>query len=201
MWADKLIALGQGLVDRKNGISFALSIHTAVGVDAARMAIESLDLKITRLVTIVERKTEREGGVEEMMEELGGREDVINDPFKLDSVANRIVDDKKRQDEADEQKVKEGLGKFSGMIAETENRAMQDRRKAAPDIPIVNTAIRRALNSSLDTILEENARLYSLKLKEQTKQIQDALDASTHLILRSFDAGPYERILDPVSSV
>lgn len=58
-----MIALGQGLVDRKKYIEFTLSIHTAAGVDATRATVDRLDSKLDRLIAIVAHHTGDEQGV------------------------------------------------------------------------------------------------------------------------------------------
>lgn len=90
IWADRLIALGEGLASRKQDIEFALSVHTVAGVDATWAAVDQLNLKINKLIAIVERRSRREQDLESMIEELGGRALVMDDPNNLE-LAEKIV--------------------------------------------------------------------------------------------------------------
>lgn len=186
IWAEKLIKLGEQLVTRKDEIRFALSVHTAVGVDATRMTVEEINVKMDMLISIVNTQSKREQELEKMIGQLGARDIILDDLGKLDTAAEMIVketeQDASSREPARGANSKEGAGKASD----------------GKDGKVVDAKMRYALNTSLDTLLEDNARIYGLKLQEQTKQIQDALDASTQRILRRFDAGPHERILHPV---
>jgi hypothetical protein len=163
------------------------------------VTVDRLDSKIDKLIAIVAHRTRDEQELEAMITELGGRGLVIGDPSKFEKAAGEIVRKKDR-----------GLrDKPSGSGEEVGNPGqptveVKPRTTIAKDtvdkIPpkIVNPSVRHALTTSLVTLLEENAQIYYLKLQEQTRQIKDALDTSTRWILQRFDAGPPERILNPV---
>lgn len=187
IWADRLIALGEGLASRKQDIEFALSIHTAVGVDSTRATVDRLDLKIDKLVAIVECQSRREQDLESMIAELGGRELVMGDPSNLELAAEKIVQ-RTAQENQDTQSVRMDALLKSGTrpgelkeaavrITPVKKAAEVATNKSGPKI--VNPSVRRALSTSLDALLEKNSRIYGLKLQEQTRQIRDALDAST----------------------
>lgn len=210
IWSDRLIALAEGLVARKGEIEFALSIHTAVGVDATLAAVDKISSKIDVLTSIVHRHTKREKQLEKLVIQLGGRDAIIDDPNMLETMAEAIVQQVDHDERDASQLFQDGFGKPSNLLAEakavkersTDSKQTGDGGKVIPEktkATIVNPSIRHALNASLDSLLEDNARIYTLKLEQQTKLIQDALDASTLRMLRKFDAGPYERILHPVS--
>jgi hypothetical protein len=143
-----------------------------------------------------------------MIAELGGRELVMDDPSKLEWAAEKIVrgtvlENREKINATREAPTKPGA-RAGDQLKEANLRTAPVKKVVEPGPDrtgprIINPSLRHALSTSLDTLLEENVEIYALKLQEQTRQIRDALDASTQRILRRFDSGPHERILDPVN--
>lgn len=197
IWADKLIALGTRLEDRKQEILFALSIRTALGVDATRLAVGSVDSKMDILMSIVKRQSAHERDLEEMVDKLGGRDLIMDDSSKFNLIAEQIIAKIKDDDDDGETSTKGSKAEGVGSLGTIE---LKPGMKSSAGKDITNSSLRHALKASLDTLLEENTWVYNMKLQEQTKHIRNALDASTHHILKRFDMGPHERILHPVSN-
>jgi hypothetical protein len=178
MWEGKLVAIGNGLGDRKTQIIFALSIHTAVGVDHINAQAVEMQAKLDLVLQhMVEKKSPTEIEWEKEMDKLGGREACMEDPAKMAKVAAIFAS-------------KDG----ASLEGESEDTGGRGGKKDGD----ISAAEKHALNVSVDDLIDENAELYERKLTQQTEQIKDAIAQSTSLILMRLDSGPHERIKHPV---
>lgn len=91
---------------------------------------------------------------------------MIGDPSKLEKAAGEIVR-KKGKNAQDKPLDSREEVENPGPVAEVKPRTITVK-EAIDKIPpkIVNASLRHALTTSLDTLLEDNARIYSLKLGE-----------------------------------
>jgi hypothetical protein len=183
MWSDKLVAVGNGFGERKVQIQFALSIHTAVGVDQVNAAAVEIQAKLDEVLKyVVEYKSPIEIEWEKEMDKLGGRKACLDDPIKMGKLAKMFAEKATPSSNADPEKKKTG----------------NPDRPGGRDKDTLNASQKHALSASVDTLIEENSTLYERKLNQQTKQIEDAIKESTSIILSRIDSGPHERIKHPV---
>jgi hypothetical protein len=181
MWEGKLVAIGNGLGERKTQITFALTLHIAVGVDEMNAKAIAMQTKLDLVLKyVVEQKTPVEIEWEKEMDKLGGREACMTDPVKMARISAIFA----ARDGASNTEAAANVGATSGGAKKGDD--------------AISTAERRALTASVDDLIEENSTLYERKLMQQTEQIKDAIATSTTLILSRLDGGPHELIKHPV---
>jgi hypothetical protein len=182
MWADKLVSIGSGFGERKVQITFALTIHAAVGIDKLNDATIEIQAKLDQVLKyVVEYKTPPEIEWEKEMDKLGGRKSCLDDPIKMSKLARIFA---RQTYGVNEVGLDMGIGNSASMAA----RASE---VLAPSAPLndnsyagtLSATQRHAIYSPVDTLIEENTALYERKLNQQTKQIKDAIKESTAIIL------------------
>jgi cystathionine beta-lyase/cystathionine gamma-synthase len=183
MWEGKLVAIGNGLGERKTQITFALTIHTAVGVDQMNAQAVEMQFKLDLVLKyVVEQKTPTEIEWEKEMDKLGGREACMTDPAKMAKISAIFA-------------ARDGA---SNIETDTADAGEVGTKSAKKDKDSLSVAQKHALSASVDELIEDNSTLYERKLFQQTEQIKDAIATSTTLILSRLDAGPHELIKHPV---
>jgi cystathionine beta-lyase/cystathionine gamma-synthase len=185
MWEGKLVSIGNGLGERKTQITFALTIHTAVGVDKMNAQAVEMQAKLDLVLQyVVEQKTPTEIEWEKEMDKLGGREACMTDPSKMAKISAIFA-------------ARDGASNIEADTKGTDADAAASK-SAKKDKDSLSIAQKHALSASVDDLIEENSTLYERKLFQQTEQIKDAIATSTTLILSRLDAGPHELIKHPV---
>lgn len=168
-------------MDYADQLNKALTVHIALGVDAAN---EKLDNQSTKLESIAQKldmltnvfrnlDTPREREVLEYIESNGGAKAVIE--------RNDLV---------------QGLVKKSG---ETLASLADKSSNSKSDIDSVKEKLKKELSEDLDVALKRNFTLFDRKLEIQSRNIADALEKQGQYIANVLSAGTHDKIKDTVS--
>lgn len=178
----RLSEFGVTFDEHRKAIEMALSLHTAVGVDAAN---DKLDRQSERL-TNIERKldmiavfrkldTPRERDIYRFLEKNGGAKACISDDDRLEELI-----------------LKSGelsVARISG----------KDTGRKTNDFPAIRKRLLKELQEDVDDAFARNMVLFERKLEMQNKQLNQAIQQESDYIITSLLAGAHDRITDPVS--
>lgn len=170
-WEDKFLGLASGFEGQKSQIEFRLSLHVTVTLDAASESLAQMHTKVDLLFTLFQEKTANE---KRLAEVIAGR-NVLTDSSALEAAVSYT-----RSLSAQETRGRDSDGKERGTESST-----------------VNATLVYSLRASVDELIDENKALFELKFES----LQTAIERSEQRILAQLRAGPYERILHPVSKV
>lgn len=168
--------------NRKGDIVFALQIHNTVGIDAIQKEMRENNAMLAKLVSMVDRHSERNEDLNRMMQDLGGRDKVLGDDELLTTMASAVQSRKSNQGRRTKSAVEDGA-KFSGEEA-----------------AVLSAAERHELRLPLDHALEQNAGIYAKKLDAQMLRISSQinhLQSSNDTILKTLTGGVWERVVHP----
>ncbi|KAJ7068738.1 hypothetical protein C8F01DRAFT_978668 [Mycena amicta] len=181
VWAGKLTAFIGTFTKRRGEFEFALSIHTALGVDAANRAINAVDKTTQEMnakMALFSFCPRCPDGYFGLVEQRGG--------------AQACQDNDKLLKELSELENKSGppnLGPQStkGSVGAGAKSALED--------------IRDDLSLSPDAAMEKNETVFSRKFEVQKRQIIDELtkvvERQGDRIISALSSGPHDRLLDP----
>lgn len=160
----------------------ALTVHIALGVDAANVKLdshsvqlESIEGKLDMLASVFRRlDTPREREVMDFIDENGGPKVVVE--------RNDLV---------------EKLVKKSG---ETIAKVADKNLTSKSDIDSVREKLKKELSEDLDSVLRRNFSLFDRKLEIQSRNIADALERQGQYIVTVLAQGTHDKIKDIVSN-
>lgn len=176
-----------------------MQIHNTVGIDEIRAEVFRTNATLTKLVSIVEHKSEREEQLEQALSDLGGRKKVLGNDELLTTMAKLIQ----------ERAVKDGKPIESTTTKLVRQSTLDSRRSSiesgstatGESEGVLDARERHELRISLDTVLKENAEYYVKKLDAQvaliTNQIAKVQRTSDEILRTLQGGGSYERIAHP----
>ncbi|KAF7294308.1 hypothetical protein HMN09_01159800 [Mycena chlorophos] len=186
VWAGKLTGFVATFTKRRGEFEFALSIHTALGVDAANRALSAVDkttqemnAKMDMMMKMFSQMMSPEAReMARLVEQRGGAE-ACQDNDKLLKELNEL-----------EAKSSSSLGPQSSKGSASANGA----KSALEDL-------RDELSMDLDAAMEKNMTAFSRKFEVQQRQIIDELtkvvERQGDRIISALSSGPHDRLLDP----
>ncbi|KAF7307764.1 hypothetical protein MKEN_01136500 [Mycena kentingensis (nom. inval.)] len=183
VWEGKLVAFAGTFTKRRGELEFSLSIHTALGVDAANRAISAVD-ETTRMMN------EKMDMMMKMFQQM-----VM--PEQKDML--RLVEQKGGvQACQDNDKVLKELceleAKSSSSIGAGQPKAGAKASNAVEDL-------KDDLMLDPDAAMEKNATVFSRKFEVQKRQIVDELtkvvEREGDRVISAITAGPHDKIIDP----
>ncbi|KAF7319371.1 VPS13 domain-containing protein [Mycena chlorophos] len=178
IWEGRLAAFSGEFTKRKSEFEFAMSIHTALGVDAAVRGISSL----TNSSQAIEAKID-------IMMKLFAQ---MATPDQKDMA--RLVDQKGGASVLDNDKALKELN-------DIENKSLAAQAGSREKHTGTLADLKEDLRTSPDAAMDANMELFSRKFAVQQRQIIEEL---SHVVERQGDriigavlAGPHDRIIDP----
>ncbi|KAJ7437086.1 hypothetical protein B0H11DRAFT_2206778 [Mycena galericulata] len=189
MWEGKLAGFVGTFTKRRGEFEFALSIHTAQGVDAANRAINAVD-KTTQemnakmdmmLKMFAQFVTPEQREMGRLVEQKGGLEAVQGNDKDLKELY--------------ELENKSSGGGPPATLQSTKGSVSSGGKSSALD------DLREELKLDPDAAMAKNATTFSRKLEAQTRQIIDELtkvvERQGDRVISAITAGPHDKIIDP----
>ncbi|KAJ6570836.1 hypothetical protein DFH09DRAFT_1462750 [Mycena vulgaris] len=173
IWEGRLVKFVGIFTKRRSEFEFALSIHTALGVDAANKTLLGVDAKIDMMMKMFQQfASPAQKEMSRMIEQRGGAACLDND------AALRELNDH-------EVKSEEGNTTYAG------------RTTKASDL----ADLKADLHTDPDAAIEQNMVKFTRKFEVQKRQIIDELsrviEHQGDRIISAVTAGPHDRIIDP----
>lgn len=137
---------------------------------------------LNKLISIVEQPSEREEELNRMMQDLGGRSKVLGDDELMTTIATAAAQSREKT-----KGVTTATATNGAKIDDTED-------------VVLSATERHELRLPLETIIEQNATIYTEKLDAQVERITEKLDklqSSSEIILKTLTGGTWERISHP----
>ncbi|KAJ7115464.1 hypothetical protein C8R44DRAFT_880758 [Mycena epipterygia] len=176
IWEGKLVSFVEIFTKRRSEFEFALSMHTALGVDAANKTLSTVDqttqevnAKMDMMLKMFQQfVTPAQTEMSRMIEQRGG-------PACLDN-------DKALRELNEFEAKSSGPAKKKGKSFDLED-------------------LKEDLHSDPDAAMERNMAKFNRKLDAQTRQILDEVDRLVKRegdrVISAVNAGPHDRIIDP----
>ncbi|KXN81068.1 hypothetical protein AN958_06141, partial [Leucoagaricus sp. SymC.cos] len=162
-------------IDYADKLDKALTVHIALGVDAANEKLDDQSAKLDSIkqkLDVLFRKldTPREREVMEFIEENGGSKAVLE---RNDLVEKLVI-------------------KSGETIADLADKSLTSKS----DLDSVKEKLRKEFSEDLDTVLQRNFTLFDRKLEIQSRNIADALDKQGQYIVSALSQGTHDKIKD-----
>ncbi|KAJ3573153.1 hypothetical protein NP233_g2617 [Leucocoprinus birnbaumii] len=179
VYENRLAGYATKFMDYKEELDKALTVHIALGVDAANEKLDNQSTKLDDiqqkldLLTNVFRKldTPREREVMDFIQESGGPQAVVE--------RNDLV---------------QALVKKSGeSLSHVSNKA---RTAGKSEIDAARETLEKEFTEDLDAVLKKNFTHFDHKLKIQERNIIDVVERQGQFILSALSAGAHEKIID-----
>ncbi|KAJ7701822.1 hypothetical protein B0H17DRAFT_1176328 [Mycena rosella] len=184
VWEGKLVKFTGTFTKRRSEFEFALSIHTALGVDAANQTLGSVDkttqemnLKMDMMMKMFQQFVAPEQ--KEMMrivEQKGG----LQACQENDKILKELCD-------LEAKSTTSGVGAPQSAKSGAKTSALED--------------LKDDLMSDIDAAMEKNLTVFSRKFEVQKRQIVDELtkvvEREGDRVISAITAGPHDKILDP----
>ncbi|KAF8178104.1 hypothetical protein K438DRAFT_1978069 [Mycena galopus ATCC 62051] len=173
IWEQRLVKFVGIFTDRRGDFEFALSIHTALGVDAVNRTAQDLNAKMDMMLKLFQQFVSPEQKeMARLVEERGGQ---------------AVLDDDKALEELNDW---ENKSSGSQAISGSKTTKPSDLKDLKDD-----------LNVDPDSAIDQNMTKFSRKLNFQTRQISEEMNRATarqgDRIISAMSAGPHDRIIDP----
>ncbi|KAF5348106.1 hypothetical protein D9756_010797 [Leucocoprinus leucothites] len=170
IYEGRLSDYGSKFIDHRDQLDKALTVHIALGVDAANLKLDSqssqldsIEEKLDMLTNVFRRlDTPQEKEVMEFIEKNGGPNAVVarNDLVKA------LVD------------------KSGETLSNLSDKARSEK-------------LQKEVAEDLDLVLKRNSTLFDRKLDIQSKNITDAVERQGQYIVSALSAGTHDRVRDP----
>ncbi|KAJ6591176.1 hypothetical protein DFH09DRAFT_195515 [Mycena vulgaris] len=184
VWEGKLVKFAGTFTKRRSEFEFALSIHTALGVDAANQTLGSvdkttqemnakMDLMMKMFATIV---APEEKEIKRMVEQKGG----LQACQENDKILKELSD-------LEAKSAPSTAGAPASAKSGAKTSALDD--------------LKDDLMTDVDAALEKNAQVFSRKFEVQKRQIVDELtkvvEREGDRVISALTGGPHDKIIDP----
>ncbi|KAF8208355.1 hypothetical protein K438DRAFT_1813864 [Mycena galopus ATCC 62051] len=183
IWEGRLVKFVGIFTQRRGDFEFALSIHTALGVDAANRAI---------------------GSVDKTTQEMNAKMDMMLNMFSQfvspeQKEMARLVEQRGGQAVLNDDKALKDLNDFENKSGGS--RGINAASSSKPTKPWDLDDLKDDLHTDPDTAMEQNLAKFSQKLDIQTRQITDEMNRIVERqgdrIISAVTAGPHDKIIDP----
>ncbi|KAK7042365.1 hypothetical protein R3P38DRAFT_2890069 [Favolaschia claudopus] len=179
VWEGKLVAFAGTFTKRRGEFEFALSIHTAVGVDQANKAIKSVD-----------QTTQEMNAKMDLMMKLFSQ---LVSPEQLEMT--RMIKQRGGESVLDNDKALKELNEWENKTSASQGIATHGSKPAELD------DLKDELRTDPDVAMEQNMVVFTRKLEVQTRQIIDEMsrlvERQGDRIISAVTAGPHDKIIDP----
>ncbi|KAJ7639351.1 hypothetical protein FB45DRAFT_1024083 [Roridomyces roridus] len=188
-WSGKLTGFAGTFTKRRGEFEFALSIHTALGVDAANRAISAVDkttqemnAKMDMMMKMFQNfMSPDQAEMARLVEQRGGL-DAVKDNDKMLQELSDIGD-------------KAAGGGAQTQLVGAKGSANANNKAAGLE------GLRDELNTDPDAAIQKNATAFDRKFAVQTRQIVEEVSKEMarqgDRIISAITAGPHDKILDP----
>ncbi|KAJ7578160.1 hypothetical protein C8J56DRAFT_797697, partial [Mycena floridula] len=182
IYEQRLAGYGNLFIKHRENLDFALSIHTALGVDNAnvkldsqRNKLETIDEKLDMLLLFRKLDTPREREVYKFIEEKGGAKNCIDNNELLKELIEISG---------------EGIAGVTG----------SENTKGVNGLAAARRTLTKEMTENVDEAFRKNLDLFGKKLEMQNRQLQQKLQDSIqeqgqHIISAIF-SGAHDRIID-----
>ncbi|KAJ7230020.1 hypothetical protein GGX14DRAFT_581900 [Mycena pura] len=158
----------------KKAVAFALSVHTALGVDQANRKLDGQDAHLKVIEDKMEalfRKldTPREREVQKFIDEKGGAKACVDNDETLEELVAK-----------------------SGESLAT----LDPTRAGSGDLASAKKLLNKELAEDVDDAFKKNMKLFDRKLEMQSKQLADTISLTGEHIISVLSGGAHERILN-----
>ncbi|CAK5278372.1 unnamed protein product [Mycena citricolor] len=183
IWEGRLVAFVGAFTKRRTEFEFALSIHTALGFDAA-----------TRLIGTVDDTTQEINAKMDMMLKLFQK---LVPPEQREMA--QMVEKKGGQSVMDNDKALKDLNDFENKMLAAQGGGPGHGGKAVktPDL----NDLKEELHGDPQLAMDQNMTVFSRKFEVQKRQIIDELsrvvEREGDRVISAVTAGPHDRIIDP----
>ncbi|KAF7302096.1 hypothetical protein MIND_00776400 [Mycena indigotica] len=186
IWAGKLTAFVGAFTKRRGEFEFALSIHTALGVDAANRAISAVDkttqemnAKMDMMMKMFQQfMTPEQREMSRVVEQRGGIQACQDDDKLL-----------KELNELENKSTSAGKGVKNA----------KGTSSAGPKFGLED--LKDELTTDPDAAIERNMTVFARKFEVQQRQIVDELtkviEREGDRVISALSSGPHDRLLDP----
>jgi hypothetical protein len=179
--------------ERRTQIEQALSIHTALGVQAANLTLDevhhdvrAMDEKMERLILFQKLNSPHEKELLKFIESKGGPKACLAN----DSILKELSF------------VNESIDPTSALTALRDDGGLSPRRSLTLDYKAYYI-LRKDLREDVQEALQKNMAVFERKLDVQKRQIINEVEGVVHRegdrVISAVTSGPHDRILDPVS--
>ncbi|KAJ7140785.1 hypothetical protein C8R44DRAFT_237363 [Mycena epipterygia] len=160
--------------NQKKDISFALQMHTALGVGEANKKLDGQDVHLKLIEDKMEalfRKldTPRERDVQKFIDEKGGAKACVDNDGTLQEL----------------------VSKSGESIA-----GIDPTRSGSGDLALAKKILNKELAEDVDEAFKKNMKLFDRKLDMQSKQLTDTINMTGEHIIHVLSGGAHEKILD-----
>ncbi|KAJ6591119.1 hypothetical protein DFH09DRAFT_1138663 [Mycena vulgaris] len=183
IWEGKLVKFVGIFTKRRSEFEFALSIHTALGVDAANRALSTVDQTTQEMAKKMDMMMKMfQGFVSPEQKEMA-----------------RLVEQRGGQACLEDDKALKELNEFENKLGGSQgnNSAHGSRTTKASDLE----DLKEDLHLEVETALEQNMAVFTRKFDIQKRQIVDELsrviEREGDRVISAVTAGPHDRIIDP----
>ncbi|KAF8512112.1 hypothetical protein JB92DRAFT_2930249 [Gautieria morchelliformis] len=181
VWVTQLAGVGKVFDDRRTEFQFALTMHTAVGMDTANITLEyvkgtmtAMNERMEMMFNIIAHTLSRE---EQQLKEEAGSEN-IESILENETLLIRLAKDKLR-------------GASSSAT----------KRSKAEGKPYTLEDLRKDLRTAPKEAIEKNMEAFEQKLSLQKKHITAEMNAMADRVIKSLKAGPHDEIDDPAIDI
>ncbi|KAJ6618743.1 hypothetical protein B0H10DRAFT_1794829 [Mycena sp. CBHHK59/15] len=184
VWEGKLVKFVGIFTKRRSEFEFALSIHTALGVDAANKTL---------------------GSVDQTTQEMNAKMDMMMKMFQQfvapeQKEMMRVVEQKGGlQACQDNDKILKELSDLEAKSSHSQGNGPQTTKSAAKSSALED--LRDDLMTDPDVAMEKNLTVFSRKFEVQKRQIVDELtkvvEREGDRVISAITAGPHDKIIDP----
>jgi hypothetical protein len=195
IWEGKLVAFVGTFTKRRSEFEFALSIHTALGVDAANKTLSAVDQTTQEMNAKMDMMMK-------MFTQLASPEHkqmarcvrVVN-TLQLLMVSHRMIEQRGGDACVEDDDALRELSDFEEKSGGTREIASKGPKLDLDDL-------KESLHTDPDAAMEKNMAKFNRKLEVQTRQIIDevnrAIQREGDRVISAVNAGPHDRIIDPV---
>ncbi|KZV91124.1 hypothetical protein EXIGLDRAFT_676374 [Exidia glandulosa HHB12029] len=166
-WEGRLAGFGETFGQRKDDFTFALSIHTARGVDKLQQSMVTSQDQLSMLLLFVQLESPEEREMINLINEKGGPEACLKDEHAFAELQAKMKAAKGSRESGDVQIV---IGEI--------------REDMKEDIDAALAKERRAFDRKFDAI------------QETLDEMKSVVTRSSDRILSAINSGPHDRILD-----
>ncbi|KAF5348141.1 hypothetical protein D9756_010783 [Leucocoprinus leucothites] len=179
IYEGRLAGYASKFIDYRDQLDKALTVHIALGVDAANLKLDSqssqldsIEEKLDILTDVFRRlDTPREKEVMEFIEESGGPNAIV----ERNDLVLALVD------------------KSGETLSNLSNKA---RSGGKSELDSVREKLQKEVAEDLDAVLKQNFALFDRKLEIQNRNIMDAVKKEGQYIVSALSAGSHDRIRD-----
>ncbi|KAF8529742.1 hypothetical protein BU17DRAFT_36449, partial [Hysterangium stoloniferum] len=177
VWENRFLEFLSLFVRRRQEFEFALTIHTARGVDAANEALGGVNARLDAMMQILKQLVSpEEKEMAQLVEKRGGVEAVQNNKKALEEL-NKLA-----------QKNTSSLDLISTGPQKTSNKSNMEE-------------LLEDLHTNPDEAMEKNEKVFERKFKIQQRQITEELTRVVgregDRIISAITSGPHDRLIDP----